>query len=122
MGGPDIPAVGWAMGAERAAAARGEVERKKELKVYVISMDKACNESAFEVMQELRANNIPTGGGLFDKNAKGQMKQADRSGAAYTVFIGEDEIKNNTVTVRDLQTGEQTAQNRRDLVAFLSKI
>ena len=58
-------------------------------------------------MQTLRAAGIKTEGGLFDKNIKGQMKQADRCNASYAVIIGSDELAAREVTLKNLQTGEQ---------------
>ncbi len=107
MGGPATPAIGWAMGAERVIAARGEVQRAKEKSVYVVSMDKTCNATAFNIMQSLRAAGIRTEGGLFDKNIKGQMKQSDRCGAAFALILGTDELAQKQAAFKDLTTGEQ---------------
>ena len=119
MGGPSIPAVGWAMGAERAAAARASTEPKKDFAVYVASMDKICNEAAFNIMQAFRAAGIITQGGLFDKNIKAQMKQADKCLASYAVIIGSDELANKTAMLKNLQTGEQKTVPQLDLINIL---
>ena len=107
MGGPATPAIGWAMGAERVIMARGEVPAEKAKSVYFVSMDKSCNETAFNLMQALREAGVRTEGGLFDKNIKGQMKQADRCGASYALILGTDELAAREVTLKDLQSGEQ---------------
>jgi histidyl-tRNA synthetase len=41
------------------------------------------------------------------RNLKGQFKYADRLGARYTAVIGEDELRENRVTLRDMLSGEQ---------------
>lgn len=107
MGGPQIPAIGWAMGAERTIMARGPVEAQQPKKVYVISMDKTCNEVAFNLLQDLRQNGIIAEGGLFDKNIKGQMKQADRAQSSYAVIIGTSELESSSAVIKDLKAGEQ---------------
>jgi len=107
MGGPATPAVGWAMGVERVIASRGDVPAKTEKSVYMVSLGPSCNEKAFNLMQELRAAGIRTEGGLFDKNAKGQMKQANRCNAAIALILGEDELAANQITLKDLTSGEQ---------------
>lgn len=107
MGGPATPAIGWAMGAERVIAARGEISRPETKSVYVVSMDKQCNETAFGIMQSLRQAGIRTEGGLFDKNLKGQMKQADRCHCAYALILGTDELAQRQATCKNLATGEQ---------------
>ena len=58
-------------------------------------------------MQTLRNAGIRTEGGLFDKNIKGQMKQADRCGASYALILGGDELAKQVITLKDLTTGEQ---------------
>lgn len=107
MGGPATPAIGWAMGAERVILSRGEVAPQKVKSVCVVSLEKACNETAFNLMQTLRSAGIRTEGGLFDKNIKGQMKQADRCGAGYALILGGDELAKQVITLKDLTTGEQ---------------
>lgn len=107
MGGPATPAIGWAMGAERVIMARGERNPVQQKSIYVVSLDKKCNETAFNIMQSLRHAGIRTEGGLFDKNIKGQMKQSDRCGASYAVILGEDELTKKVVTLKNLTTGEQ---------------
>lgn len=107
MGGPATPAVGWAMGVERVIAARGEVPVQKPRSVFVLSLAAACHAAAFDIMQQLRAAGVRTEGGLFDKNAKGQMKQANRCGAAYALILGEDELAKQQITLKDLTSGEQ---------------
>lgn len=119
MGGPSIPAIGWALGAERVVAARGAVEAKKDFVIYVASMDKPCDETAFNIMQNLRGGGIIAQGGLFDKNIKAQMKQADKCGAAYAVIIGETELANKTVMLKNLQTGEQKSILQKDLIEVI---
>lgn len=108
MGGPATPAIGWALGVERVIAARGETPVQKAKSVFVVSLDKACNAAAFNLMQTLRENGVKTEGGLFDKNIKGQMKQADRCGASYALILGEDEVAKQQATLKDLTSGEQT--------------
>ena len=122
MGGPATPAIGWAMGVERVILSRGEVAAEQPAGVYFVSMDKSCNETAFNLMQSLRASGIRTEGGLFDKNIKGQMKQADRCGAIYALILGTDELAAQEVTLKNLQTGEQKRISINALTDEVKKI
>ena len=122
MGGPATPAVGWAMGVERVIASRGEVPFVKEPVVYVVSLGKECNETAFNLMQDLRAAGVRTEGGLFDKNVKGQMKQANRCGAAYALILGEDEMAKQEITCKDLTSGEQKQISLAGIVEEVKKL
>lgn len=122
MGGPATPAIGWAMGAERVILSRGDVEISKPKSVYFVSMDAACNETAFNLMQAMRSAGIRTEGGLFDKNLKGQMKQADRCGASYALIMGSDELAAQEVTLKDLQSGEQKRISFEALINEVKKL
>lgn len=122
MGGPATPAVGWAMGVERVIASRGEVPVPPQKSVYVASLGPACHEPAFNLMQALRQAGVRTEGGLFDKNTKGQMKQANRCGAAYALILGEDELAKQEVTLKDLTSGEQKQLPLATIVQEVKKL
>jgi histidyl-tRNA synthetase len=122
MGGPATPAIGWAMGAERVILSRGEKPFENPKTFYVVSLEKTCNETAFRLMQQLRNAGIRTEGGLFDKNIKGQMKQADRSKAAYALILGGDELAKQVVTLKNLTTGEQTQISFSELTNEVKKL
>lgn len=121
MGGADIPAVGWAMGADRTCALKDSCE-DKEIKVYVVSLEKECNSYAFDIMQNLREQGIITEGGLFSKNIKGQMKQADRTKARLAVIIGGNEMQAKTAVLKDLVTGEQKEYSIAELAGAVKNI
>ena len=122
MGGADIPAVGWAMGAERTCAALGALPDCCGKKVYVVSLEKDCNEYAFNIMQALRDAGIITEGGLFDKNIKGQMKQADKSGASFVVIVGGEEKLRGTAALKDLTSGAQKEYSISELAEAIKNI
>jgi len=44
----------------------------------------------------------------MDRSPKGQMKQANRSGARFAVIVGDEELATDTVILRDLRSGEET--------------
>lgn len=122
MGGPATPAIGWAMGVERVILSRGDIELPKKSKIYVVSMDKTCNETAFNMMQDLRKNDIIVEGGLFDKNLKGQMKQADRCSATYAIILGSEELSAEEVTLKNLETGNQQKISFATLIEEVKKL
>ncbi len=106
MGGPKVPAVGWALGAERVALASTFAEQKAKT-IFVVSVEESANEYAFNVLQTLREKGVIAEGGLFDKNLKAQMKQANKINAAYAFIIGGNEVAKNSVILKDLTSGEQ---------------
>ncbi|MGB2578830.1 histidyl-tRNA synthetase [Elusimicrobium simillimum] len=122
MGGADMPAVGFAMGVERTIAAVSELTEDKPKKFFVVSLDKTCNAKAFEIMTELRKAEFICDGGLFDKNLKAQMKQADRAASTHAILLGTDELAKGVATMRDLATGTQKEIKFDDILIEVGNI
>lgn len=120
MGGPKVPAVGWALGAERVALA-SNFEEQKTKKIFVVSVEESANNYAFNVLQTLRENGLIAEGGLFDKNLKAQMKQANKINANYALIIGGNEVAKNTVVLKNLTSGEQKEIALNDLLTVLKE-
>lgn len=112
LGGDDTPAVGWAMGMERLNSLLPPVEPKK-LDAYIVSNFPA---EAFAFAEELRAagKNVE-----FDLANKKFTKQLEKAGKVsdFALILGEDEINNNTVSVKDLKTSEQITVSRSDVLS-----
>ena len=65
------------------------------------------------LVAELRRSGIKTEMSYGDRSPKAQMKQANASGAAYALIIGESELANNNVSVKDLQAGGREAEQKQ---------
>lgn len=111
LGGKPTPAVGFAMGVERLILLLDTLELVPEevlntLDVYVCPVGANASLNALLLADNLRTEHswlrIQThcGGGSF----KSQLKRADKSGARFALLLGEDEVANNSVTVKDLRT------------------
>ena len=120
MGGPKVPAVGWALGAERVALA-STFEEIKNKKIFVVSVEESANNYAFNILQTLRENGLIAEGGLFDKNLKAQMKQANKINANFALIIGGNEVAKNTVVLKNLTSGEQKEIALADLLTALKE-
>ena len=106
-----LPGVGISIGLTRLFYKLNELNALKEeqnsiAKVLVVSMVED-NSKALEVATELRSENINAEVYLENKKIKAKFKYADRLAIPYVIVIGEDEIANNTVTLKNMQTGEQ---------------
>jgi len=116
LGGPPTPAVGWAAGIERLAMLV-DTERSKENEDWLIAVvpvgEQAENE-AQTIAAQLRSAKIPCDIGLRG-NVKKRMQRASASAASYVLMLGDDEIANGVVTIRDMKTGDQ-AELRRSWV------
>lgn len=107
LGNTKVPGIGFAAGMERIAMLMDEnLIAKKENKIYVIYFDET-KEYFVKIVEELRKNGIKVN---FDYNPKSfgaQMKKANRENADYVLILGEDEQKENVVTMKKFSTGEQ---------------
>src|SRR5215211_757910 len=102
LGGPATPAAGWALGIERVLLVLGEEGGAPPVQVFVAAPD-SQRDTALGLVFELRRAGIAADLDLAGRSPKGQMKQADRSGADLTVIIDD----NGSATARDMDTGEQ---------------
>ena len=110
MGGPDLPAVGWAMGIERALMAlekgrdAGQTEPSGHIQVYVAIQDaeEALENQAYSILSGLRAGKIAAEGG-FGHSLKSQMREANRLGARWAVILGKQEAQKNACILKDMR-------------------
>jgi len=109
MGGPDTPAIGFALGLERTLLAC-DAERVfglEELRVGVdvFVVDFAGGAAARTLTAQLRAAGIRADRAWDGRSPKAQFKAADRSGARLALVVGPDEAASGTVAIKDLRTG-----------------
>ena len=122
IGGPSTPGVGFGTGIERIllALSRSGVPAPTPVQpvAYLVGLTPEGRREVFSVAHELRARGVYVELDYMSRSAKGQMKQAGRSGARYAFIIGEQELADAAITVRDLQTGEETSLSRSEAVAL----
>jgi histidyl-tRNA synthetase len=122
LGGRSTPAIGWAMGAERLVAlyeeCGGEAGNSAP-DVYVVAAGDGAFAVGMKLAEQLRdviaglKVELNLGGGSF----KSQLKRADKSGAAYAVILGEDEVARNEAGLKPLRTGEDQTSVAMDELA-----
>ena len=118
MGGPPTPGVGWAAGVERLARLLPELTpAHRPISVIPIGEDEV--PAAQVLTNTLRragfAADLSYGGNMGKR-----MKRADKIKAAVAVILGADEVRENAVTVRDLDSGDQVKVLEVDLVRYLA--
>ncbi len=109
LGGPDLGGIGFGTGVERILLAAGSREEEVSLGVFFVTLAPEARLLAVRLAGALRAEGISCDLDYAGRGTKGQFKQADRSGAAYAVVIGEDELAQGTCKVRDMSSGEERA-------------
>ncbi|MGH3088183.1 MAG: histidine--tRNA ligase [Rubrobacteraceae bacterium] len=108
LGGPDMPGIGFGSGVERILLAASEREPSSSLDVFFVTLVPEARMTAFALASDLRSEGISCDLDYADRSAKGQFRQADRSGARFAVVIGEDELRENVCTVRDMAKGDES--------------
>ncbi|MCH7902982.1 MAG: histidine--tRNA ligase [Armatimonadetes bacterium] len=111
IGGPDTPSVGVAMGIERALMAmegQGVELSKPRLDVYLVAASESAWRPIAELARACRAKRLSASYDLDHRPVSKQFKQADRAGARFAIVIGDDELSSSSVTLRDLDSREQS--------------
>jgi histidyl-tRNA synthetase len=108
LGGPEKGACGFAIGMERTVMAiRDMPAAKEEIGVFIATIGDEAYRFGFRMAMELRKAGISADIDYEGRSLKAQMRAADKIGARLTALIGADEIKNHSITIRDMRTKEQ---------------
>lgn len=123
LGGPQRPAVGFALGVERLIAAlrpqRTQISISVSPRVYIAVLGEEARQLAFRILRLLRAQGISSEMDYQNKSLKGQMRLADKLGCKYVVILGEEELKKEKVILRDMQDKSQKEVKFDNLVEAL---
>ena len=121
----DIPAAGFGMGLERILYFLDqegvELEEEPQVALYVGILGKEARAKAYGLVNELRKAGLVVETDYMDRSVKAQMKYANKLNAAYTVIIGENELKENKANVKNMASGEQTELSLEDIAVFIMK-
>ncbi len=111
IGGSPTPGIGFAAGIERILIALEKQNllqaEKNNFAAFIVAADEKAEIYSFKLLTELRRKNISVTMDFAKRSLKAQMKQAAKSGAKFALIIGENEIKNSTVTIKNLETSAQ---------------
>jgi histidyl-tRNA synthetase len=117
LGGPDIPATGFAIGLDRLAEIVGTIRQSEPLQpaLFIAALGDKARAQAFQWLCQLNTNGIAAEMEYSDKSLKSQMKRADKLGAAHVLILGEQEMLQGTATLRNMASKEQMDIPMRDL-------
>ena len=110
LGGLDRPAVGVAFGVERLVEEMKAMRRNLEFpkpKVFLIQIGDAAKKQAFILLEKLRKANISTEANLEKDNINSQIKNADRVNAPYALILGQQEVLDGMIILKDMASGLQ---------------
>ena len=127
LGGPDVPAVGFAIGFSGTLIMLEELGLMDDLKpvapdAYVACLtggddDAALRREVLRVADELRAAGVSAIYDVDERSFKGQMKAIAKGGYRLAVIVGEDELARGVVQLKDLGAREQTEVPRAELAS-----
>ena len=119
IGGPDMPGVGFGLGKERLIMLMEESGNDFggdiRPQLFVAWIGDEAREYAVKLVNDLRKKGLRCELDTRERNLKGQMKYANKLGAAYTAVIGEDEVKSGEITLKNMESGEQKKVKREEL-------
>ncbi len=109
VGGSPCPAVGFGMGIERLMIMLANLELnlgyEKPIDVYIAPLSDDARKVAFRFANYLRGQGLSIEFDLMNRSTKAQMKYANKIGAKYVAIIGEDELKEESFTLKNMETG-----------------
>lgn len=110
LDGPDQTGIGFALSIERLLMALEqegiELVDEEPLDLFVVTMGDDADRYAVRLLNDLRKQGISVDKDYLNRKIKAQMKQADRLNARYTVVIGDQELEQQRIAIKDMQSGE----------------
>lgn len=126
LGGQDLSGIGYGLGVDRALLAL-EAEGitldgvESRVDVFGVALGAAAKRTMTTLINDLRKAGISADMSFGDRGLKGAMKGADRGGARFALVLGEQELENGTVALKDLAAHEQHDVKVSDLVSVLAR-
>jgi histidyl-tRNA synthetase len=118
LDGPDIPGTGFAIGFDRLAEIAGlnKADYIKAPDIFLAALGEKSQSLAFKWKCALGLEGVKAEMDFGDRSLKSQMKYADRLGAKHVLIIGDNEIKEGAVILRDMTTKEQVSIPIEDVI------
>jgi histidyl-tRNA synthetase len=126
LGGPkDISGIGFGLGVERLLLTLEnnniEIENTQATDIFIVTIGDEAKTKSFKLLKDLRYNHISSENDHLDRSVKAQFKYSDKINSKFTIVIGEDELANDTATLKNMTTSEQTTIKLSDIVKELQR-
>jgi histidyl-tRNA synthetase len=113
LGGPDLPSIGFAMGIERVLQVllhqSQQLPERPRPSLYIIPLGDKPQLAAFELARAVRHEGIYCSLDVSGKKVKSCMQQADRANAEFVLVLGENELVDQRVELKEMKTGQKVA-------------
>ncbi|MBA7493179.1 Histidine--tRNA ligase [subsurface metagenome] len=122
-GGPPTFAVGVAIGVDRTVNVMMNMSIKpfseKNIEVFIITINDELKEKASILLDKLRGNKISSDMDYCNRSLKGQFRMADRLKVKYVLILGEKELADNKVSLKEMETGQQLHINYDNVINYM---
>jgi len=118
LGGPDLPATGFAIGLDRLAelVAMSKAHKARQFDIFVAALGEKSKQMAFEWTCALGLEGIQVEMDMGDRSLKSQMKRAHKLMAKHVLIVGEKELEQGAVILRNMDTKNQVSIPIENLV------
>lgn len=125
LDGPSETGIGFALSIERLLLALEEegieLDIEENFDLFIVTMGEEADRYAVKLLNDLRKNDVKADKDYLNRKIKGQMKQADRLNAKYTIVIGDQELENNSIAIKNMTTGESENIQLDQLINYFKK-
>jgi histidyl-tRNA synthetase len=118
FGGPDICAIGFAMGMERLLSVV-PFEKKKERFLYLAFLGEEAKRAGMGLVRLLRREGVESLVEYKERNLKAQMSRANKLGADWVLIVGEEEVKKGRYQLKNMASGEQKEMTQEQILEIL---
>ncbi len=126
LGGEPTPGVGFGCGIERVLLARQANSQTKPTETtvdaFIAVASPIAEDAAFKLLYDLRRAGIRVDRDYLSRSLKAQMRYADKLGARFVLILGDEELRENSVTIRDMQRSQQWREPFNLVVATLTSL
>ncbi|HLD31315.1 MAG TPA: histidine--tRNA ligase [Patescibacteria group bacterium] len=128
LGGQPTPACGFGLGLERVvnslrhrAETSGEKTANQETAIFFAQLGEQARKQGLRLIEELRRSGVKVAHNLGKTALKAQLEMADKIKAKYTLIIGQKEVQDGTIIIRDMESGIQEIVDQKKLKSVLLK-
>ncbi|MCK4745110.1 ATP phosphoribosyltransferase regulatory subunit, partial [Candidatus Parcubacteria bacterium] len=126
FGGKDTPACGMGLGIERAIVQlkenRVEISKKQDFEIFVAQLGEKARVKALELFENLRQIGIKAAENFSKGSLRSQLELANKLGVKATLIIGQKEVLDKTILIRNMESGIQEEVDFSKTIAEVKKI
>lgn len=121
FGGEKVDSTGFAFGFDRLMAAVDDLDIKPSVEVFIAPISESTRSKSFEIAQTLRENGIKTELDLSRKKFKKILSYANNLNVKYVVIVGERDLEEGNLTVKNMDSGDQKIIKVDEIVSFFKQ-